>query len=140
MPVEAASIRLARHSGGEGQLAQLQLCVAVLAALEPCSHLRGGGGTSHAIVKRGRIAVEDDAFAARVPDLHLRAGLRSARGMSRQHQLGAHPVQLESEDLAKALDAADLQHDVAADLQLQVMQRDLEREPASVDRGGERQH
>ena len=34
-------------------------------------------------------------------------------------------------------DAVTLKHDVAADLQLQIVQRGLEREPAPVDRGGQ---
>src|SRR5713101_5183103 len=45
------------------------------------------------------------------------------------------------EDLAKTRDAdTGVQHGVAADLQLQAVQRGLEGEAAPVDRGGEREH
>ena len=42
------------------------------------------------------------------------------------------------ERVTKARNAVTLQHDIAADLQLQAVQRGLKNEPAPVDRGGER--
>ena len=93
-------------------------------------------------MERGEIAVDDNTFAARVPDMDLGPGLRGALGAGRQRQFRARLlVHLQREDLAKTRDVATgVQHGVAADLQLQAVQRGLEGEAAPVDRGGEREH
>ena len=85
-------------------------------------HLRPGGGTNLRIMERRRVAFEDGAFTARVPDLDLRTILRGAPRVSRQHQFCAQLIELEGEDLTKAPDAVGLQHDIAADLKLQAVQ------------------
>ena len=138
MPVEAAGVRQARHVSGQRHLAQPQLGVVPSTALEPSLHLWPGGGTNLRIMERRRVAFEDGAFAARVPDLDLRAILLGAPRVSGQHQFGVQPIELEGEDLTKARKAVALQHDISADLQLQAVQRGLEREPPPVHRGGER--
>ncbi len=138
MPVEAARVRQAGHTRGQRELAELQLGVAAVAALEPGAHVRPGGGTNQRIVKRCRVTFEDDTVAARVADLDLRPVFGGAPRMSRQHQFRAQLVEFEAEDLPKVDSAAALQHHVAADLQFQAAQRGLEREPASVHRNGER--
>ena len=138
MPVEAAGVRHGGHAGDQRQLAQRQLRVVPRAALEPRFHLGPGGGTSQRIVERRRVAFQDGAFAAGVPDQHLGPGLGSAPRVSGQHQFGAELIELEAENLTKACDAVILQYDISADLQLQAVQRGLKREPAPVNRDGER--
>ena len=93
-------------------------------------------------MERGEVAVDDDTFAARVPDMDLGPGLRGTLGAGRQRQFRARLlVHLQREDLAKTRDAGTgVQHGVAADLQLQAVQRGLEGEAVPVDRGGEREH
>jgi len=93
-------------------------------------------------MERGEVAVDDDTFTARVPDMDLGPGLRGALGAGRQRQFRARLlVHLQREDLAKTRDAGTgVQHGVAADLQLQAVQRGLEGEAVPVDRGGEREH
>ena len=80
MPVEAASVRQAGHAGRQRELAKMQLRVAPLAVLEPRLHLRSRGDTNQRIMKRRRVAFEDRAFAACVPDLDLRPVLRGVPG------------------------------------------------------------
>ena len=140
MPVEAAGVRQAGHTGGQRKLAQRQFRVAPPAALEPGLHLRPGGDTNQRIVERCRVAFEDGAFAAGVPDLDLRPILRDAPRPSRERQFCAQLIELEGEDLAQARNAAILQHDVAADPQFQAVQRGLKGEPAPVHRSRERKH
>ena len=68
-------------------------------------------------MERGQVAVDDDAFAARVTETDLGPGLRGALGGGRQRQFrGRLLVELESEDLAEAQNATVLQHGIAADL------------------------
>ena len=102
MPVEAAGVRHGGHAGDQRELAQRQLRVALLAALEPGLHLGPGGGPGQRIVERRRVAFQDGAFAAGVPDQHLGPGLGSALGVSGQHQFGAELIKLEAENLTKA--------------------------------------
>jgi hypothetical protein len=85
-------------------------------------HLRPGGGANLRIMERRRVALEDGAFAARVPDLDLRTILRGAPCVSWQHQFCVQPIELEGEDLTKARNAVALKHDISADLQLQAVQ------------------
>ena len=73
-------------------------------------------------MERCRVAVEDRAFAACVPDLDLRPVLRGAPGASPRHQFCAQPVEFEGEDLAKARNAVTIQDNIAADLQLQAVE------------------
>ena len=89
-------------------------------------------------MERREVALEDDAFAARIPDQHLRpVSLGAVRGGG-QHQLGAQLVEVERDDLAEARTTAPLEDDIAAGLQCQAVQGGLKGEPASVDRGGQR--
>ena len=92
-------------------------------------------------MERSQVAVDDDAFAARVPEMDLGPGLRGALGGGRQRQFRARLlVHLQREDLAETRGAATaVQHGIAADLQLQAVQRGLEGEAPPVDRGGERE-
>ena len=122
MPVEAAGVRQPRHVSGQRQLAQPQLGVMPRTALEPRLHLRPGGGANLRIMERRRVALENGAFTARVPDLDLRTILRGAPRVSRQHQFCVQPIELEAEDLTKARNAVALKHDISADLQLQAVQ------------------
>jgi hypothetical protein len=104
-------------------------------------HLRPGGDPNQRIVERRRAAFEDGAFATRVPDRELTPSLRAASRLRRKRQFGAQLLtEFEGEYLAKAPNTAALQHDIAADPQFQAVQRRLEREPAPVNRGGERKH
>jgi hypothetical protein len=140
VPVEAAGVRQAGHTGGQCELAQRQVRVAPSTALEPGLHLRPGGDTNQRVVERCRVAFQDGALAARVPDLDLRPILRETPGASRQRQFCAQLIELEGEDLTKARNAVALQHDISADPQFQVVQRGLIGEPAPVHRSGERKH
>jgi hypothetical protein len=72
-------------------------------------------------MERSQITLDDDAFAARVPDMDLGPGLRGALGGGRQRQFRAGLlVHLQREDLAETRGAATaVQHGLAADLQLQ---------------------
>ena len=101
-------------------------------------HVRARGDTNHGVVERCRVAVEDRAFAARVPDLDLRPVLWGTPGASLQRQFCAQLIEFEGEHLAKARGAVTIQHDIAAYLQFQAVQRGLKREPAPVNRGSER--
>jgi hypothetical protein len=85
------------------------------------------------------IAFDEDAVAARVPDLNLPHGIPGVPGAGRQGQLRAQfPVEFERQHPAEARNAITLKHDIAAGLQLQTGQRGLEREPAPVNRGSKR--
>src|SRR5271170_3877513 len=138
MPVEAARVRRARYAVDQRQLAQLQLGVASLAALQPRSHVGPGGGPDQHIVERRPATFQDGTLAARVPDLDLRAGLRSARRLGRQRQFRRRlQAKFQGQNLPETPGAATRQHDIAAHLQFQAMQRGLKREPAPVNRCGE---
>jgi hypothetical protein len=110
-------------------------------ALLPGLNLRLGGGPDQRVVERRQGAVDDDAFAARVPDMDLGPGLRGALGGGRQRQFRARLlVHLECEDLAETRDATTVvQHGIASYLQSQAVQRGLEGEAPPVDRGGKRE-
>ena len=122
MPVEAAGVRRAGRAGDQRQLAQLQLRVTPLAALQPRSHFRSGGDPNQHIVERRPVTFQDGALAARVPDLDLGTGLRSARRLGRQRQFRNRlPVESQGKNLAETPGAATLQHDIAAHLQFQAV-------------------
>ena len=121
------------------QLAQPQLGVVPRAALEPGLHLRPGGDANQHIVKRRRVAFQNRAFTAGVPELDLGPGLLGASRERGQSQLRIQPIEFEGDDLAQPRRAVTLQHHVAANLQLQIIQRGLEREPAPVDGGSQGQ-
>jgi hypothetical protein len=89
-------------------------------------------------MERREVAVEDEAFAARIPDRDLRSVAENTVRVARQHQLGAQLAEVERDGLAEARNAAVLQDDIAADLQRQAVQGGVEGEPAPVDRGGQR--
>ena len=90
---------------------------------------------------RRAVPFQDRALAAGVAEHHLRAHGDRRVLVGRQVQLGAVTlVELEREDLAEAIDPLVLEHDVAAEPQLEAVQGCLEREAAPVDRRGERQH
>ncbi len=92
-------------------------------------------------MERGEIAVDDDAFAARVPEMDLGPGLRGALGGGRQGQFRSRLlVELDSQDLAEAGNAAVIQHGIAAHLQLQGVKGGLEGEAPPVKGGGERKN
>jgi hypothetical protein len=92
-------------------------------------------------MERGRVAVDDDAFAARVPDLKLGPGSRGAPGGRERQFCPRLPAEFEGEDLAEACDAAAvLEHGIAADLKVQGVQGGLEGEYPPVDRCGEREN
>ena len=92
-------------------------------------------------MERRGAAVHDEALAARVADRDLGPGHRAAIGVRRQHQFRAPLLmKFDREHPAQTRSAAALEHDVPAGLQLQAVQRGLEREPAPVHRGGEREH
>ena len=139
VPAEAPGVGQARHPGGQGQVAQPQHRVGLGVALLPGLHLRLGGDPDQRVMERGEVAVDDDAFAARVPEMDLGPGLRGALGGGRQGQFRSRLlVEFESEDLAEAGNAAVLQHGIAADLQLQGVQGGLEGEEPTIKGGGER--
>ena len=100
-------------------------------ALEPRLHLRPGGRANQYIAERRRVAFQDGAFAARVPDRDLRPILRGATRLSWQHHLCAQLIQIKDDDLTKARSPAIIKHDIAADLELQAVQRSLRREPVN---------
>ena len=75
--------------------------------LLPGLHLCLGGDPDQRVMERGEIALDDNAFAARVPEMDLGPGLRSALGGGRQGQFRSRLlVQLESQNLAEAGNAA----------------------------------
>jgi hypothetical protein len=80
-------------------------------------------------VERAPVPVEHGAIAAAEADPDL--------GQPGPGALVA--PELEREQLAEPVAPAALEHDVGAGLELQVMQRGLEREPAAVHRSGQRQ-
>src|SRR6185437_12344714 len=129
------------HPGGQGQIPQPQCRMQLRVALLPRLYLRLGSYPDQRVVERRQVAVDDDAFAARVPDMDLGPGLRGTRGGGRQRQFRAWLlVHLQREDLAETRGAATaVQHGIAADLQLQAVQRGLEGEAPPVYRGGERE-
>ena len=63
MSVETAGVCRAGHVGDQGQLAQLQLRVATLAALQPRPYLRPRGDTNQHIMERSPVAFQDGALA-----------------------------------------------------------------------------
>jgi hypothetical protein len=139
VPVKAAGVRQARHAGGLGELAQRQLRAGPLGAPQPGLHLGPGRDANQRIVERCPVSVEDGAFAARIPDVDLRAGPLGTRPVRRQRQFGALlPVKFQGENLAQPGNAVAFQHDIAPGPQLQAVQRGLERELAPVHRGGQR--
>jgi hypothetical protein len=142
VPAEAPGVGQAGHPGGQGQVAQPQHRVGLGVALLPGLYLRLVGDPDQRVMERGEIAVDDDAFAARVPEMDLGPGLRGTLGGGRQGQFRARLlVHLQREDLAKTQDAvAGVKHGIAAHLQLQGVQRGLEGEAPPVDRGGERKN
>jgi hypothetical protein len=115
----------------------MQLRVALL----PRLYLRLGGYPDQRVMERGEIAVDDDAFAARVPEMDLGPGLRGALGGGRQGQFSSRLlVEFDSQDLAEAGNAAVIKHGITAHLQLQGVQRGLEGEAPPVKGGGERKN
>ena len=122
MPAEAAGVRQAGYTGGQRQLAQPQLRTGPGAAPEPRFDLRPGGSANQYIVERRRVALEDGAFAVRVPDRDLRPTLRVAPQVSWQHHFRAQLIEIEGDDLTKARSPANIKHDIAADLELQAVQ------------------
>jgi hypothetical protein len=140
MPAEAPGVGQAGHAARQGQLAQPQPGAVRRGALLPVLHLRLGGDPDQRVMERGQVSVDDDAFAARVPDLDLGPGSRSVPGGRERQFRPRLPVEFEDEDLAEARDAAAvLNHGIAADLQVQGVQRRLEGECPPVDRRGERE-
>jgi hypothetical protein len=125
VPVEAVGVRQAGHVGDRRQFTQPQLRAGPRAALEPCSHLRPTGRTDRHVVERHEVAVEDDTFAARIPDQHLRPVPLGAVGGCWQHQFGAQLVEVKRDELAEARGAAGLEYDVAAGLQPPAVQGGL---------------
>jgi hypothetical protein len=100
-------------------------------------HVCPRGHANRGVVERRRIAFEDGALAACVPNLDLRPVLCGAR-RSRQRQLCAQLIEFNSEHLAQARRAVSVQYDIAAYLEFQAVQRGLKGEPAPVNRGSER--
>jgi hypothetical protein len=135
VPAEAPGIGQARHPAGQGQVAQPQHRGGLGVALLPGLHLRLGGDPDQRVMERSQVALDDDAFAARIPEMDLGPGLRGALGGGRQRQFRARLlVHLQREDLAETRGAAiAVQHGLAADLQLQAVQRGLEGEAPPVD-------
>ena len=122
MPVEAAGVRRAGRAGDQRQLAELQLRVVPLAALQPRLHFRPGGGPNQHVVERRPVTFQDGALAACVLDLDLRAGLRGAPRLGRQRQLRNRlPVEFQIKHLPETPGAANFQHDIAAHLQFQAV-------------------
>src|SRR5262249_39322428 len=91
-------------------------------------------------MERSELALKDDTLTPRIPDHDLRPVVPAAVRINRKHQLAAQPVEIECNDLAEARRIAISEHDIAADLQLQVVEGDLEGEPAPVHRGRERKY
>jgi hypothetical protein len=139
VPVEAAGVRQAGHTGGQREFAKLQLRVAPLAVPVPRLHVRPRGDTNQDVVERCWITFEDGALAACIPDQDLRPVLRGAHS-GRQHQFCAQMVEFEGENLTKARSAVTIQYDISAYLKFQAVQRGLKGEPAPVNRGSERKN
>jgi hypothetical protein len=87
-------------------------------------------------VERAGVAVEDHALAAREPDRHPGADLHVAVAGREPDLADVHLGDVERADLAQRLVA---EHDVAAEPQLEALDRGLEGEAAPVDGRGERQ-
>ena len=130
MAVEAAGVERERDPGCERQLADLQLRACRARALEPRRHLGRRGGAHLGVVERGPVALQHRPRAARVSDGDLRMRARQVELRPFAH------VHLEREHLPEPALA---EHDVAAQPQLQVVQRSLQAEPAPVDRRGQGQ-
>jgi hypothetical protein len=113
VPVEAAGVRQAEHTGGQREFTKPRLRAASLAVLEPRLHVRPRGDTNQDVVERCWLTFEDDALAACVPDQDLRPVLRGAQS-GRQHQFCAQLVEFEGQNLTKARSAVTIQNDIAA--------------------------
>ena len=92
-------------------------------------------------MERRAIAVHDEPFTLREANRDLGPGLRATVSGGRHRQFRAQLyLKLERDNLAQARRTAIVQHGVAAGLELQAVQRGLEREPPPVHRGSEREY
>ena len=135
--VEPAGVERRGHARRKQELADRQRRSRRPNRRQPLGHLGGLGRARERIVERLAVAVEDDALAASRAKHHPRSQLILTVAA---RQLGAvDSSELERHDLAEPASVIALEHDIAADLQLEPVQRRLELEAPSVDRRRERE-
>ena len=138
MPVESARVEQEGDAGGEHELADLEAGPPGARPLEPGSDLAGLGGPGGGIVERRAVAVQDDTVSLRVVEDDPAVG----RDVGPQRNGKLRPLlagSLERDHLAEPRLVPALEHDVAAGLDGELVQRGLERESPAVDRRGERE-
>ncbi len=129
MPAEARGVELERHARRERELPDRQRGALRARPVEPGGHLVRPRRTHGRIVEWSPVPLEHRAVPAAEADPDLR-----------QPRPGAIvAAELEREQLTQPVAAVALDHDVRAGLELQVVQRGLEREAPAVHRRGERQ-
>ena len=140
MAPEAARVEREADAGRERQLADREPRARRRGALQPRRDLGRLGAPERAVVERRPGPVEHDAAAARAADVNLRPRHAVAL-LRRQLELGPlDDLDVQVEHLAEQRAGVRLDHDVAADLEIEPVQRRLDAERAPVERGGDRQH
>ena len=135
--VEPARIERRWHARRQQELTDRQRRPRRANRREPGRDVRGIRRACQCIVKRPPVAFEDNSLASNGPKCHPGAQLDAF--VAARHLRTVDACQLERYHLAEPSTVVALEHDVAADLQLQPVQRSLELEAPSVHRRRERQ-